>query len=46
MRRLLPFCRSLTGEGVRATFDLLHDEIPITRTEISSGTRVFEWIVH
>jgi aminopeptidase-like protein len=45
LRRLFPLCRSLAGEGVRATFDVLEEEIPITRTEIPSGTKVFDWTV-
>jgi aminopeptidase-like protein len=30
---------------VRATLDMIREQIPITRTEIPSGTRVFDWVV-
>ena len=45
MERLFPFCRSLTGNGVRATFDVLAEYVSLERTEIASGTAVFDWTV-
>jgi aminopeptidase-like protein len=45
MRRLFPLCRSLTGNGVRATFDVLEEYVALERTEIASGTQIFDWAV-
>jgi aminopeptidase-like protein len=44
IERLFPLCRSLTGEGVRSTFDVLEEVIAIERTEIPSGTQIFDWV--
>lgn len=43
MERLFPLCRSLTGSGVRETFDVIEQYIPIERTEVATGTEVFDW---
>ncbi len=45
MARLFPLCRSLTGNGVRATFDVLEEYVPLQRTQIASGTQIFDWAV-
>jgi len=44
MERLFPICRSLTGDGVRATFDIVSEHIPLTRTEVPTGTQGEVWL--
>jgi aminopeptidase-like protein len=43
--RLYPFCRSITGDGVRATLRALAEIAPIVVHEVPSGTPVLDWVV-
>ncbi len=43
--RLWPLLRSLTGEGVRRTHDILGEIMALERIEVPSGTGVFDWTV-
>jgi aminopeptidase-like protein len=43
--RLFPLCRSLSGDGVRSTFEILKEIIPLEIHEITSGKKVFDWTV-
>ena len=43
--RLFPFCRSITGNGVRQTLNVVAERIPLQVNEIPTGTAVFDWTV-
>ncbi|MPZ81054.1 MAG: DUF4910 domain-containing protein [Actinophytocola sp.] len=45
VRRLYPLCRSITGDGVRATLDIIGEQLPLTVHEVPTGTEVLDWTV-
>jgi aminopeptidase-like protein len=40
---LYPICRSLTGNGVRATLEIIRKRIPLQVHEVPTGTQIFDW---
>jgi aminopeptidase-like protein len=45
IEELYPICRSITGDGLRATLRRIQREIPIAIREVATGTLVFDWTV-
>jgi aminopeptidase-like protein len=42
---LFPLCRSITGDGLRQTLQLIQKRISLKLHEVPSGTQVFDWTV-
>ena len=45
VERLYPLCRSITGDGVRATLDIVGEYVPLEVHEVPTGTQVLDWTV-
>ncbi|MFV5994845.1 DUF4910 domain-containing protein [Streptomyces sp. NPDC056231] len=45
VERLYPLCRSITGDGVRATLEIVGEYIPLQVNEVPTGTQVLDWTV-
>ncbi|MGD1217015.1 DUF4910 domain-containing protein [Streptomyces krungchingensis] len=45
VERMYPLCRSITGDGVRATLDIVGEHIPLQVHEVPTGTQVLDWTV-
>lgn len=46
MERVFPFCRSITGQGVRDTLAVIEEVVPGMSTRaVPSGERAFDWTV-
>jgi aminopeptidase-like protein len=45
IEELYPICRSITGDGVRATLARIGEEIALDVSEVPTGTQVLDWTV-
>jgi aminopeptidase-like protein len=45
VQELYPICRSITGDGVRQSLEILARHVPLSITELPTGTEVLDWTV-
>ena len=43
MKELFPICRSITGNGVRKTLQIISKQIPLKIHEVPTGKKMFDW---
>ena len=43
--KLYPICRSITGDGVRETLQLMRRHIDLEVREVPTGTKIFDWTI-
>ncbi|MDH3649172.1 MAG: DUF4910 domain-containing protein [Saprospiraceae bacterium] len=44
-KQLYPICRSITGNGVRQTLEIISKHIPLEVHEVPTGMKVLDWII-
>lgn len=45
VERLYPLCRSITGDGVRRTLEIIGESIALEVHEVPTGTEVLDWTI-
>ncbi|WP_436758532.1 DUF4910 domain-containing protein [Streptosporangium sp. V21-05] len=45
VERLYPLCRSITGDGVRRTLEIIGESLGLQVREVPTGTQVLDWTV-
>ncbi len=45
LETVFPICRSITGDGVRATLAIVDRQLPLEIHEVPSGTPALDWVV-
>ncbi|SHE33638.1 aminopeptidase-like domain-containing protein [Fodinibius roseus] len=45
IKELYPICRSITGNGVRKSLQIVQNYIPVQIQELPTGTQVFDWTI-
>ncbi len=45
IEELYPLCRSITGNGLRQSLEMISGHSPLQVTEVPTGSKVFDWII-